>query len=570
VGPGCFYAWSLTCYEAKKNGKDKCMYPPVKKSIRSQPKPVGLPERVAGLQRNLTTAAKLDPGNFWTEHSAISQNEPEQVTSLGKTGEPISIHWQDGPDAKVLIRNLDRLDGGVGTGNITETILAHIKKFQQDGLPLPKEIYLDVRKSKPSQRNLDDFENKLVEGINELNNTNYEINPEEVDEGYIKLNLGTRQAEEPISRSGRKSASGLIESDSDSEGIELSPLLVRRQSQTEGLDQSADEGATRSARRSETGVDERPQDQAVGVDTDTAILPKLVSEVLSGAQDVRDEALGLSEGNMQLLEGLKGMYDNLLVTKQRLLDLERQIEATLPPALPLDTLIGFQPDFRPLSAQTQEEAQQLAKSYKTKSSLNAPMNLKRILEDGLKPASRLTGVALSGDVSVANVVSVNVNPFSEDAKVKAEFAVTSRAGGAIPIALEQKGDTGVINIPTLSQRAVDSAMLIIDPDKLKIPQQQQVQQSQEGGGGELGLSDVNPGAIVAVLAPAPMVKTLKDRRVHFVGATDSSVYYAGAKKDVDLSHPDYQSALEQIFTDNPKKTLLTHTTRLGGPDPIMK
>jgi hypothetical protein len=525
---------------------------------------------VATLQSDLTAAAKLNPGNFWVEHPAISRNQPEQVTSLGKTGEPISIHWKDGPDAKVLIRNLDRMDGAVGTEHITETILAHIKRFQQDDLPFPKEIYLDIRKRKPSQHNLDDFENKLVEGINELNNTNYEIKPEEIDEGYIKLNLRTRQAEESIS-------SSLIELDSDSEGIELSTPLIRRQNQKEDLDRSDDQGAPRSAIRSGAGEDERPRDQAEDADADIAILPKLASKILTGAQVVRDEALGLSEGNMQLLEGLKGMYDNLLQTKRRLLDLEHQIEATLPPVLPLETVIGFQPDFRPLSAQTREEARQLAKSYKTINSPGARNKLEGIFSEGLKPADSLKGkgVALSGDEKVASVVSVNVLPFTGDAKKKAEFVATYRAGGAIPIALEQKGDNGTINPLILTQRAVDSAVLIIDPNGFDPEQAQQVQQSQGGGGGELGLSGVKPGAIVAALLPATMSSLLNDklierRRIHFVGAVNSSVYYAGAKKNVELSHPDYQSALEKIFTDNPKKTLLVHTTRLGNPRPITK
>jgi len=145
---------------------------------------------VAKAQNNLTASAKLNPRKFQEEHSAISLKIPKRVTSLGKNGGPISIHWQDGPDAKVLIRNIDRLDGAVGTENITETVLAHIERFQQDGLSFPREIYLDTRKVKVSQRNLNDFATKLVKGINELNKTDYDISSREVSDGeYIRLDL---------------------------------------------------------------------------------------------------------------------------------------------------------------------------------------------------------------------------------------------------------------------------------------------------------------------------------------------------------------------------------------------
>src|SRR5262249_6215191 len=146
--------------------------------------------------------------------------------------------------------------------------------------------------------------------------------------------------------------------------------------------------------------------------------------------------------------------------------------------------------------------------YKHRNGFTARMKLEGIFEEGLKPASSLKEdgkdnvVALSEDDSIANVVAVNVFPFSQDAKKNAEFAVTTRAGGAISIAIEQKGDNGVINLSILEQRAVDSAVLIIDPDKLNLELQRQVQEAQEArkaSGGEWGLSGVNPGAIVAVL-----------------------------------------------------------------------
>jgi len=527
---------------------------------------------VADLQRSLTTA-DLNPEAFQRDHSAISRNRPEKVTSLGETGGPVSTHWQNGPEAKVLISNINGLDGAVETERITETVLAHINKFQQDGLPLPQEIYLDTKKGKTTQRNLDDFAVKLVEGVNDLNDTNFEIRVQEDVRGdYIRLKLGTRQAEELISVSGKKGDQS--DSESDDPNAESSTPLLRRTNQN----RSDEGGAPRSNIRSAIVVDELLRDQAEVADTDVAHLSKLASKILTGAQIARDEALGLREENMQLLEGLKGMYDNLLVAERRVLELERQIEATLPTVIPLKTVIGFQPNFQPLNAQTPEEVRKLVHSYEAVNFVAASSKLEGILKEGLKPADSLknkSNVALSGDENLAHVVSVNVLPYSKDAKKNAEFVLTYRAGGVIPIAIEQKGDSGAINagnLGILTQRAVDSAVLIIDPNKFDGERAQLVQQSQEGGGGEVGLPRVEREAIVAVLAPATMHHLLDadfiaENRIHFVGAVTSSVYYAGAKREVALSHPDYQPAIEQILTNNPNKTLVLHTTRLGNPMP---
>jgi len=517
--------------------------------------------------------AGLNVDAFQREHSAISRNPPARPTSLGDTEGPITIRWQDGPDAKVLIRNLGALAGEDDIRHAAETVLAHITRFKQDDRLSPKGIYKEIyieRSGKEETGGSSDFAGELVKSINELNHTDYKYDAEDIEGKYIKIRLGPRQA--------IKSARNLIESD-DPDADEISTALIRRKNQQEDLDRSDDEVATRSAGRSGTGEDERSRDQAGGADADIAMLPNLARKILSGAQDVHDETLDLSEGNRQLLGSMKSMYDNLLVTKRRLLDLESQIEATFPPSLPLETMIGFQPEFQPLSAQEPIEAQQLASSYEAGkgSNVGAAAKLEGIFNEGLKPANSLIGksVAVSGDEKVAKVVSVNVFPFSTDAKTKAGFAAKNRAGGAIPIALEQQGDRGAINLDILQQRAVDSAVLIIDPTKLDPEQTQQVQQSQEGGGGELGLSDVKPQAIVAALVPGTMSRFLNSefvarRQIHFVRAVESSVYYAGAGRDVELSHPDYQSALEKIFTDNPKKTLLVHTTRLGKPMPITK
>src|SRR5262249_5375500 len=69
------------------------------------------------------------------------------------------------------------------------------------------------------------FANKLVEGFNELNITNYEIKSEErFGEDYIKLKLGTRQ-KESISSSERKI---LFKSNSNSDEDEMSVLRQQK------------------------------------------------------------------------------------------------------------------------------------------------------------------------------------------------------------------------------------------------------------------------------------------------------------------------------------------------------
>jgi hypothetical protein len=84
---------------------------------------------------------------------------------------------------------------------------------------------------------------------------------------------------------------------------------------------------------------------------------------------------------------------------------------------------------------------------------------------------------------------------------------------------------------------------------------------------------VPPAAIVAVLAPVGMAPALDatfiaNHRVRFVGSTKRAVYFAGTHEPVEIVAPDYQSALRRIFELNPDKTLVTHTTRLGVPNPI--
>src|SRR5262249_22615394 len=94
---------------------------------------------VADLQKGLKRA-KVNLQYFHKYLSDISPNLPTQATSLVKPNGPISILWQDGADAKVLSLRLVQQDLKDYT-EMTKTVLAHIKQFQQDGHPFPKEIY---------------------------------------------------------------------------------------------------------------------------------------------------------------------------------------------------------------------------------------------------------------------------------------------------------------------------------------------------------------------------------------------------------------------------------------------
>ena len=162
------------------------MYTLKRKRTGSQSKQDSRPNEVANLQKH-SALAEVNPEKFWNEHSAISRNQPEKVTSLGKTGEPVSIHWQDGPEAKVLIRNLDLSSADV-VSRAAETVLDHITRFYQHP-PFPKEIYLDTDNWRKNTGKISDFSGKLVEGVNKVNKTNYDYEIENIGERYIKLKI---------------------------------------------------------------------------------------------------------------------------------------------------------------------------------------------------------------------------------------------------------------------------------------------------------------------------------------------------------------------------------------------
>src|SRR5262245_9382104 len=102
------------------------MYPPPRKIIKYQSKPVSRSDKVAGLQKHLKLVEVNPKTVESSEHSAIIK-DPTQAVSLGETGEPRSILWLNGNIAKLLISNLYQL----GPADTVETVLAHIMKYKE-------------------------------------------------------------------------------------------------------------------------------------------------------------------------------------------------------------------------------------------------------------------------------------------------------------------------------------------------------------------------------------------------------------------------------------------------------
>lgn len=303
-------------------------------------------------------------------------------------------------------------------------------------------------------------------------------------------------------------------------------------------------------------------------------LSELAKEIAAGTVDIRDETLGLSEGQIEIINAILAQLESLAEVERALDEVEQMREAMYPEPIPLDTLIEFQGDY----ASPVFDAQQHGDPFgdQVRNTPGAGARLVTRLRDGLVPGAQVAGRApLSGDETKAGVVSVNVIPASKGARDAdfARFATKYRAGGAIPIAVEQGGDEAAADRQLLEQRALDSALLVIDPARLGRADIDQVQASSTDGG-EVGLSGVPSAAIVAVLAPETLARQLEgevDRyNISFVGAETGSAYSASARTEADFTYPSYEAALAQIFAANPDKVLLTHTTRLGLPNPARK
>ncbi|GIV96816.1 MAG: hypothetical protein KatS3mg057_1473 [Herpetosiphonaceae bacterium] len=306
-------------------------------------------------------------------------------------------------------------------------------------------------------------------------------------------------------------------------------------------------------------------------------LKTTAQDILSGAVDIHDAALGLSDQQVALLEAILHMWKNIQDIERVIQQVEAVREAMYPEPIPLEKFIEFQPQYAAPEAQSGQQVIELMAGY---SGINihplAVTDLISRLKEGLKPASSTGTAARSGDENARDVVSVNVIPPSKGKHAQlAKHFVTYAAGGALPIAIEKFGDTGKESPDILSLRAMQSALIVIDPSGLSQDDIAKVQQSSDGGGGEASLGSISPDRFVCILVPAVFARYLSEEvvkrlKIRFVGKKTSSISHnvrgegAFRGKDVEIEHPDYETALAQILQSNPDKTLLTHVTRLAG------
>lgn len=350
------------------------------------------------------------------------------------------------------------------------------------------------------------------------------------------------------------------------------------------------DGPQRNLSRLQSSTASNQRDESVGRNQDRIL--QLAREIAEGSRNVNDETLELSDGQKVIVEALVRQLQSIEALQRQLAKVEalreeamrlaeEAFESEMPPPIELYRLVGLEPDFQAPDLLTRSAIlDQYAPPYRVIITSH-PKTVADRIQKGLKPASQLEDrVPLSGDESKANVVSVNVIPATKDLQTAsrlAHYAACNRANGALPITIEQYGDQIPNNMAQetlashLEMRAMQSALFIIDPAELSREERDQIDQMQNGG--ERGLGDVPPSAIVAVLVPAPMAATLQaqtDRAIIPVANRVSSVYYAGTKSEQPINHPDYESGLTAVFAANFEKTLVTHVTRLGQPAPITK
>jgi hypothetical protein len=210
------------------------------------------------------------------------------------------------------------------------------------------------------------------------------------------------------------------------------------------------------------------------------------------------------------------------------------------------------------------------------------------LKTGIRTPQELGGkFTSSGDETkrTGNEISVNVLAPTKGAQRAAElaqYAAYQAANGAIPVVIEQHGDSPASGLQAqqrqqgLEQRALESALAVIRPDALKEQQQQAVQSSVLAGGGEATLRDgISSANFVQVLVPVEFSPFFSEsqvaqHRIQFVGRKSETVSYntPGHSVNVQIVVPEYCAALQAILTANPDSIFLTHVIRLGEPNPL--
>lgn len=291
---------------------------------------------------------------------------------------------------------------------------------------------------------------------------------------------------------------------------------------------------------------------------------ELAKAIAKGTVDVRDTALGLSDGQIEILQALQHQLRNLEVIQAELRRFEAEQEALLPPVIPLDDFVAFQPDI----------AMPGGRTTATSARAGSPSHWSDVTTRrgaGLKPASSVLGPKLcSADEGVNGVVSVNaLKPYRTDATKIAHYAnylAYHAANGALPVAIELSGDRD-LNATDLSsthrgileRRAQASALFVIDAKQLSNGDQRTI----EAANGETGITGVSTAAIVCIIVSASCAGAMGSPRTVLVADKEGPVYSAAHKKAVTITHPDYEAGLTAVLTANPKRTIVTHVTRLG-------
>ena len=297
------------------------------------------------------------------------------------------------------------------------------------------------------------------------------------------------------------------------------------------------------------------------------MLSEIARAIVAGTMDVRDASLALSEGQIELIEGMRRQLENLDAIAEELRRIEAAREALLPPVRLLEDFVAFQPDFAmPGGSRSAVSARAALPTYAT--------SLATRLDSGLLPATRSGAVLRSADALANAVVSVNATqPYRDEVgqiATLARYLAYNAANGAVPVAIELSGDADregqVLTAGhrlILEARAFASALFIIDPKLLS----EAAQTTVEGClGGEAGIDSVPGAAIVCVLVPG--CQGGGGGNTLAVPDTVGNVYSAAYKGPVQISHPDYESGLARVLTANPRKALVYHVTRLGSATKI--
>jgi hypothetical protein len=166
------------------------------------------------------------------------------------------------------------------------------------------------------------------------------------------------------------------------------------------------------------------------------------------------------------------------------------------------------------------------------------------------------------------------------AEILADKATNVKSKGAIPVAIEQEGDEPVpINADTksvLSKRALESALIIIETERLDENQQKNIAGTTAPVSEYHHHGPILPSNFFGTLVPKDYqgyfsAAEIEKNKIKFVDYKDGSFEHMvlGPEIQIDMV-PDYESELASILAANPDKIFLTSVVRLGKRDPLKK